>query len=410
MNDNTKYGSFRTYKERVSIQQVASSLGYRVDPKAGRGKYIEMVLPGASGKQDTIIISNPVLPDRENTWGNVGRQMYFRRGESRGGDVIKFVRENIDALLPGPADKEWKRVGKYLADMANMPFEMNEVDRVSLSGSHGGEFDPDRYPTRVMTADSMSRLMATRGLTQETVGVFAKHLVQIRDSRIDSFKGYNLGFPYTNPATGEIAGYEIRGFNGFKSKAAGTDSSSSCWIADFTGGTRPRDIYFFESGFDAMAFYQANRLKINLNRSVFISTGGQLGARQTDAVVKHYGRDSNYFDCFDNDEAGRKYGVHLAMAVAGVEKATVDNKDGVAIINAPGLKPSIVALPTEDCTADKISKAFDLGDRIKAWTAPRGFKDWNDFVLGKSSLKEEVKTGYQREENLARQRGANVKF
>ena len=159
-----------------------------------------------------------------------------------------------------------------------------------------------------------------------------------------------------------------------------------------------------------MAFYQANRLKINLNRSVFISTGGQLGARQTDAVVKHYGRDSNYFDCFDNDEAGRKYGVHLAMAVAGVEKATVDNKDGVAIINAPGLKPSIVALPTEDCTADKISKAFDLGDRIKAWTAPRGFKDWNDFVLGKSALKEEVKTGYQREENLARQRGANVKF
>ena len=35
---------FRDMKERVGIDDVAYSLGYRIDRKAGVGRYIELVL------------------------------------------------------------------------------------------------------------------------------------------------------------------------------------------------------------------------------------------------------------------------------------------------------------------------------------------------------------------------------
>lgn len=49
------------------------------------------------------------------------------------------------------------------------------------------------------------------------------------------FDGYNIGFPYTD-TDNQVKGYEVRGYGGYKSKAAGTDSSSAAWVADFSGG------------------------------------------------------------------------------------------------------------------------------------------------------------------------------
>jgi hypothetical protein len=44
---------------------------------------------------------------------------------------------------------------------------------------------------------------------------------------MSSYDNYNLGFPYTEPGNTKVLGYEIRGYNGYKSKAAGTNSSSA---------------------------------------------------------------------------------------------------------------------------------------------------------------------------------------
>ena len=50
---------FDDIKQKVKIEDVASYLGYKVNPKAGtRGLYLEMVMPdGKGGKTDTIVIN-----------------------------------------------------------------------------------------------------------------------------------------------------------------------------------------------------------------------------------------------------------------------------------------------------------------------------------------------------------------
>ena len=49
--------NFKELKSRVGIDDVAYALGYRLDRKAGVGRYIELVLGSGSEKRDTLIIS-----------------------------------------------------------------------------------------------------------------------------------------------------------------------------------------------------------------------------------------------------------------------------------------------------------------------------------------------------------------
>ena len=49
---------FSELKSRVGIDDVAYTLGYRIDRKAGVGRYIELVLGDGRDKRDTIIVRN----------------------------------------------------------------------------------------------------------------------------------------------------------------------------------------------------------------------------------------------------------------------------------------------------------------------------------------------------------------
>ena len=80
---------FRDMKERVGIDDVAYSLGYRLDRKAGVGRYIELVLGEGRDKRDTIIVSNR---------RDKGSQFFFRRDGSKG-DVVSFIRENLNSFI-----------------------------------------------------------------------------------------------------------------------------------------------------------------------------------------------------------------------------------------------------------------------------------------------------------------------
>lgn len=112
-----------------------------------------------------------------------------------------------------------------------------------------------------------------RGIRQETVDAFASYLVRIRDLQSKNYNNYNLGFPYMAPETGDVVGYEIRGYKGFKSKAAGTNSSSAAWIVDMSNRQDPlevKNVYFAESGYDIMAFYQFNRQRLRIWKVPFL--------------------------------------------------------------------------------------------------------------------------------------------
>lgn len=83
--------NFKELKSRVGVDDVAYALGYRLDRKAGVGRYIELVLGSGSEKQDTLVVSNP---------HNKAAQTFFRRDGSKEMWSHSYVRIWIHSLSP----------------------------------------------------------------------------------------------------------------------------------------------------------------------------------------------------------------------------------------------------------------------------------------------------------------------
>lgn len=106
---------FKYLKERVGIDDVAYSLGYRIDRSAGVGKYVEMVLSdGRNNCMDRIIISHP---------GDKGKQHYFHRASGGGGSVVDFIKENLGQFLTS-GGTQWQRIYEVLCKFANEHLEL----------------------------------------------------------------------------------------------------------------------------------------------------------------------------------------------------------------------------------------------------------------------------------------------
>lgn len=86
--------NFREMKSRVGIDDIAYALGYRLDRKAGVGRYIELVLGEGDNKRDTLIVSHP---------NDKAAQTFFRRDGSKG-DVVTLIRENLSSFTVSGKD------------------------------------------------------------------------------------------------------------------------------------------------------------------------------------------------------------------------------------------------------------------------------------------------------------------
>lgn len=141
--------NFKELKAHVGVTDVAYALGYRLDRKAGVGRYIELVLSDGREKRDTIIVSHP--NDR-------AAQTFFRRDGSKG-DVLTLIRENLDAFLVTGKD-EWQKVAKVMARFANMPEpEYNDDREYVKSVRAASAFDASRYEVRSVNPDKIPPLL-----------------------------------------------------------------------------------------------------------------------------------------------------------------------------------------------------------------------------------------------------------
>lgn len=318
--------NFREMKSRVGIDDIAYALGYRLDRKAGVGRYIELVLGEGGNKRDTLIVSHP---------NDKAAQTFFRRDGSKG-DVVTLIRENLSSFTVSGKD-EWQKIAKIMARFANMPEPEYREDReyVKSAGKSCGVFDASRYEVKQVDTGKIPGLFSRRGLSKATVTALSPFISLIRDRNNGKFEGYNIGFPYTDGKGNEVRGYEIRGHGGYKSKAAGTDSSSSAWVA-VPSGISPdnvRSVFFCESAFDAMAFYQINRIQIG-DSAALVSLGGTFSDRQITGVMERF-PNARAFDCFDNDLAGRIYGLRM-MALQEDIQMKISRTDGGIRIEAKG--------------------------------------------------------------------------
>ena len=308
------YVSFQEMKPRVGIDDVAFSLGYKLNRQAGVGRYIELILPDGRGeKLDTIVISHPQEKDR---------QRYFHRNSGKRGDVVDFIGENLSRFNKFGRN-QWEVIGKVLADFANMPVVDNHDRGYSDGlGSLNPVFNPKRYTAQPLARnmDYAMGIFEDRGISRETVSLFERHIAIVTDQK--NRNGLPMiGFPYREPDfSADLAGYELRGDRGFKDKAAGTNSTTVMWTAGIHSALNNpqmvRHVYFCESAYDAMSFYQANRAKIDLPHSAFVSVGGALSNGQVSGLMKHYCM-AKAVDCFDNDLPGRIYGMRMAALLDG---------------------------------------------------------------------------------------------
>jgi hypothetical protein len=379
----------------VGIDDVAFSLGYKLNRQAGVGRYIELILPDGRGeKLDTIVISHPQEKDR---------QRYFHRNTGKRGDVVDFIGENLNRFNKYGRN-QWEVIGKVMADFANMPIiDNHDHGYAGGLGSLNPVFNPKRYTAQSLQGnmDYAMGIFEDRGLSQETVRLFERHIAIVTDQKNKNGLPM-IGFPYREPGfSSDLAGYELRGDRGFKGKAAGTNSTTAVWTAGIHSALNNpqmvRHVYFCESAFDAMAFYQANRAKIDLPHSAFVSVGGALSNGQVSGLMSHYCM-AKAVDCFDNDLPGRIYGMRMAALLDGKRLSVIQMGDYLRL----EMEGKAFDIPVGKASVEELGKHVKLSDRIEVMKPPVNYKDWNDVVRGMPLEALQLKTKFQRDENLAR--------
>lgn len=387
--------NFKELKSRVGVDDIAYALGYRLDRKAGVGKYIELVLGEGRDRRDTIIVSNR---------SDKASQVYFRRDGSKG-DVITLIKENLSSFIVSGKD-DWQKVAKVMARFANVPEPQFREDREYVRAAGNSHvFDGSRYEVRPVDPQHIPKIFSQRGISDDTVRCLAPFLSLIRDTRNENFNGFNIGFPYTESAESGIKGYEIRGMGGYKSKAAGTNSSSAAWVADLSGGNQEnvRAIYFCESAFDAMAFFQLHRARLDTDIAL-VSLGGTFSDGQILKAMERF-PNAKAFDCFDNDIAGRIYGLRL-MALVENFPVKITKTDAGLMVEAKG--KSFEVNPEKPILA-QVGRNISIRHKMGQWI-PKSFKDWNDCLMNKPIEPVISPTKHQRESNLAEQRKSSLKL
>jgi len=311
-----------------------------------------------------------------------------------------MIKEHINSFgVTGSSDQELLRavMSKLTSDDSFIAKNEDRYKELKPQTFDIGRFQMENAAEHFEAVMSFFR---GRSIDEETVRTFLPFIMRVTDTEAQ-YKYKDLAFPYTQPGSEKIEGFELRGYNNFRQKAPGTNSSSAAWIADFTKEQpdNARNIYFFESGYDAMAFYQVNRSRLNLETSVFVSTGGTFSSQQIKGITDYYPQ-ARYWDCFDNDTPGILYGIRMESQLCGQFINIVTTDD--TIIFQKGVDE--LRLPKNEVTLPKVREKLGMDRHVYVWKAPKAFKDWNDVTMNKPMKDLPVKSKYQRNENLKEKR------
>lgn len=372
--------SFQELKARVSVIDVATYLGYQFDRSKGVAQP-SFVLPSGTGEVlDRIYIKNP---------NDSSRQGYWRReGINNSGDVISFVRENIDKFgVVG--NNELDTINKVLHRFAGQEFEFKDKQREYQAYSHTTQtFDPSRWVEGI-SPQTRDRIFSARNIDSHTLLTFAPYIHSVQDTHQDRKYTY-VAFPYTLPGDDKLVGYELRGLGGFKSKASGTNSHEGMWLATFADRKEDvRNIYIAESAFDALAFYQIHRDKIDLKSSAFVSFGGSFSDRQFTGLSQVYPQARPVL-LFDADTTGVMYDIRTTALMSG--KVVHSKIDGESVHFS--IDEKHFTLPLDGLSAKEFKEASGIDlptSQLLVYKPYEGRKDWNDILMSPPSMEQSSK-------------------
>ena len=323
--------TYDDFLRRLSIQDVLIDAGYRLNRRDGLRypSYVRLDSDGRRVRGDKFIVTangqccfQPPQQKLYNIISCIKEHPHFFAEYRSGISGDRLVNLVCNRLLNHPIENRDTRIIQPRRDIR--PFSIDDYD------IH--KFNPqDRASQK-----KFYFFYKHRGIDLYTQYAFHRDFCLATRHRPDGQSYTNLAFPLRLPKdTDRIVGFEERGrarmdgSGSYKGKAEGSNSSEGLWIANLKGPLeKAGSVAWFESAYDAMAFYQIHRETFRnnpelSNKSVFVSTGGT----PTDAQIRgmlSVAPDTHHYLCFDNDRAGREFDEHFRQ-IAGQMNINPDN-------------------------------------------------------------------------------------
>lgn len=325
--------NYEDFKRRVNIQDLLVDAGYRLNRRDGL-RYPSYVRTGSDGRRirgDKFIITANGL-------------CCFQPPEQKNYNVISFIKEHPHFFSEYTPGMNTDRLVNLVCNrLLNQPIGRRPS---VVAGRERSEkvFDLQEYTRLYFHSDDWESQKAfypyfkSRGISLDTQCAFSNHFfIAMRET--PNGKTYtNLSFPLRKPIEpATIVGLEERGRSSgdgkavYKGMATGSNAKEGMWIACPAGEAldKAKDVYWFESAYDAMAFYQIKKCELNFDRnrnperklsrldnSVFVSTGGNPSIHQFKGMIAETSK-ANHHLCFDRDRAGQLFAINFALTKAG---------------------------------------------------------------------------------------------
>lgn len=318
--------TYDDFLQRLNIQDVLIDAGYHLNKRDGLRypSYVRLDNDGRRIRGDKFIVTQQgkcCFHAQEQKVYNIisfiKNYPHFFAEYHAGMSSDRLVNLVCNRLLNNPITERETRIVRPKRDVK--PFDMADYD------IH--KFNPQNRDTQ----KKFYPYFKSRGIDLYTQYAFHRHFYLATKHREDGAAYTNLSFPLALPKRdGTVVGFEERGrarmdgSGSYKGKAAGSNSSEGLWIASpaRTALSAAKHIYWFESAYDAMAYYQLHQAQNKeLRKAVFISTGGAPSQQQFKGMIKETPNASHHL-CFDRDRAGQVYAIHFALTHAGKNFST----------------------------------------------------------------------------------------
>lgn len=362
--------TYEDFKNRINIQDLLIDAGYVQNLRDGL-RYPSYVKLGSDGQRlrgDKFIVTanglccfRPQVQKNYNVISFIKEHPHFFSEYTPGINGDRLVNLVCNRLLNHPVDQ--RPTVAVERERLRKPFNINDYERLDFH-KENSESKKAFYP-----------YFRSRGINLDTQRAFADNFF-IAIKKTDNGKTYsNLSFPLRKPNDLEtLVGLEERsranaeGKTVYKGMAAGSNASEGMWIACLAGKAleEVKDVYWFESAFDAMAFYQINMRKelSQLERSIFVSTSGNPSIHQFKGMLAKT-PDANHHLCFDRDRAGYLFAINFALTKAGKTFTTNVTPKGKLVVVDTTDKYQRYELNLEPFEFDRIAKTLGLDNQTR---------------------------------------------
>ena len=320
--------TYDDFLQRLNIQDVLIDAGYHLNRRDGLRypSYVRLDSEGRRIRGDKFIVTQQ-------------GKCCFQAQQQKVYNIISFIKEHPQLFTEYHAGISPDRLVNLVCNrLLNHPIAERET-RIIQPKRDVKPFDMEEYdlhkfnPQDRETQKKFYPYFKHRGIDLYTQYAFHRDFCLATKHREDGLKYINLAFPLVRPEdTGKIVGFEERGRSradgsgSYKGKAEGSNSSEGLWIASpaRTSLSAAKHIYWFESAYDAMAYYQLHqRENKDLRKAVFVSTGGTPTGKQMRGLLA-LTLPARQHICFDTDLAGIEFTKNLQKEMYRAVRSTIE--------------------------------------------------------------------------------------